>query len=491
MRMAKLPLKHQFIISFVLVLLLSFITTLGIWGAGFLIWRYLPVLPANYWEKKLPAIEKYIQQQGAVLLDPSHRSALEQVIPREGIQYQVLDKDGNICYGTIPDPVVGGGAELIRVLNTHRMTGGRLGSAVTVTRFVPLLANGRLAGAVALRYRLQATAANPSQKYWPGLLILLMGLAPFATVIFFTYWVARGFSRRLNRPVQELIAAAQRIRQQDLDFTISYEANNEIGQLSRAFETMRDELRQSLVRQWRVEEERREMITALAHDLRTPLTIIKGHVEGLLEGGKEHPDRLERYLQTINRNTGRVIRLVNEMRAVAEIDAPEYAVRCRPVDVPAYVTERAGFYREMAAAEGVHFLTRLDDQRPNNRPLALDTDRLAEVLDNLFSNSLRFTPRGGNITWEINLTETHLTMTFCDTGPGFAPEDLPYIFKKFYRGKCEDARSRDHSGLGLYIAKTLVEKHGGTIIAFNAPAGGACVKFTIPAVAPFNAGNER
>ncbi len=124
---------------------------------------------------------------------------------------------------------MGSGAELIQVLNTNRMTGGRWGSAVTVTKFVPLLENGNLAGAVALRYRLQATATRSGQKYWPGLLILGMGLAPFAVIIFFTYWMARGFSRRLHRPVQELIEAAQRIRQQDLDFTINYEANNEIG----------------------------------------------------------------------------------------------------------------------------------------------------------------------------------------------------------------------------------------------------------------------
>ncbi|WP_161485971.1 sensor histidine kinase [Desulfotomaculum copahuensis] len=482
MSIAKLPLKHQFMISFVLVLLLSFITTLGIWGAALLVWRQLPVLPANYYEKKLPAVEKYIQEQGVFLLDPARRTALEQVVPGEGMQYQVLDRDGNIRYGTIAGPVVGSGAELIRVLNTNKVTGDPF--AATVTRFVPLLANGHLAGAVALRYRLQATAANPGQKYWPGLLILGMGLAPFASFVFFTYWVARSFSRRLNRPVRELITAAQRIRRQDLDFTISYEANNEIGQLSRAFETMRDALRQSLVRQWRVEEERREMIAALTHDLRTPLTIIRGHVEGLLERGGEHPERLEKYLQTINRNTGRVIRLVNEMRAVAEIDAPEFTVNRRPVDIPAYVAEKAASYREMAMAEGTGFTARLDDQRANNRPLALDPDRLAEVLDNLFSNSLRFTPRGGNISWEVNLTETELTMTFCDSGPGFAPEDLPNVFKKFYRGAGESSRSKGHSGLGLYIAKTLVEKHGGTIAAFNAPAGGACVKISIPAVTP-------
>lgn len=477
---AKLPLKHQFMISFVLVLLLSFITTLGIWGAALLIWRQLPVLPANYYEKKLPAVEKYIQQQGAVLLDPARRAALEQVVPGKGMQYQVLDRNGNIRYGTIAGPVVGSGAELIQVLNTSKVTGDRLGFAATVTRFVPLLANGRLAGAVALRYRLQATATNPGQKHWPGLLMLGMGVAPFASFVFFTYWVARAFSRRLNRPVRELITAAQRIRRQDLDFTIGYEANNEIGQLSRAFETMRDVLRQSLVRQWRVEEERREMIAALAHDLRTPLTIIQGHVEGLLAGGGEHPERLEKYLQTINRNTGRVIRLVNEMRAVAEIDAPEFTVNRRPVDIPSYLAEKAASYREMAVAKGTGFTASLDDQRTNNRPLALDPDRLAEVLDNLFSNSLRFTPRGGNISWGVNLTETQLIMTFCDSGPGFTPEDLPRIFKKFYRG-AESSRSKGHSGLGLYIAKTLVEKHGGTIKAFNAPAGGACVEISIPA----------
>ena len=321
---------------------------------------------------------------------------------------------------------------------------------------------------------------DPGYKYLPGLIVLGMVLAPFVMIVFFTLLIARRFGRRLNRPVQDLVEAAQRIRRQDLDFTISYKANNEIGQLTQAFETMRRELRQSLVHQWRADEERREMVAALSHDLRTPLTIIQGHVEGLLTGGKEHPERLERYLQIIHQNVKRVSDLVNEMRTVSEIDEPQLAIERHPVDIHVYLQEKAAAYRETAALKGVGFLIRIADQRPDNKPLLVDPNRLAEVFDNLFSNSLRFTPRGGRITWTVNLTDIELSMTFCDTGPGFDPKDLPHVFEKSYRGANESKRTQGHFGMGLYIAKTLVEKHGGRITAYNAAGGGACVELALP-----------
>lgn len=472
--------KRQFIFYFSLVIGLSFILTAAVWGL--VVWLMFQgeadwIRPANYYEKKIPGIWQVVAAEGDNLLQEGGRSALEQVIDGTGISYAIVDRYGTPVYGTLTDPRIDSGRELIERLNSTKM----IDSNHARTMMPIVNAAGEFEGAVVLTYVLAVTATDEASNPYVSLLGTLIILLPFLLIIVFTWLFGRRFSRQLNQPIQELIEGTKRVQRRDLDFSFSYEGTSEIAQLVKAFDEMRRELYSSLQREWKLEQERRDMVAALAHDLRTPLAIVQGHVEGLLEGGAERPDRLYRYLATIDKNTKRAARLVQEMNTVSAMETPEFQLNRRAVDVRVFMEEKASDIERLCGEQHIHFTYDLEDKRKEQASVLFDPDRLSQLLDNLFANSVQFTPAGGTISWRTELAEHKLVMQIMDTGPGFPAHALDIVFDKFVQGDTSRSRHKGHAGLGLYMAKLLTEKHGGVILASNLDVGGACVTVTLPA----------
>ena len=203
------------------------------------------------------------------------------VIPLEGIDYQVVDKDGNILFGSISERYVKNQKELLNSFNTN------LYDQKKIVKFYPTFdGNGEQIGAIGFRYKLTVAASNPKSQ---GIIIMigfLFLVSPFVYFYVLSYLIGRRFSKKIEQPFNHLMLGARKIQNHDLDFRlVESKSAKELNQLVRAFEDMRIALKDSLLRQWQLEEERKEMVAAIAHDLRTPLTIIHGHVEGLLDGG--------------------------------------------------------------------------------------------------------------------------------------------------------------------------------------------------------------
>lgn len=298
--------------------------------------------------------------------------------------------------------------------------------------------------------------------------------------ILFFAWL---MGRRVSQPVNELMQAVEKIRQQDLDFTITYSARNELGDLCYAFNELRRELRESLEREWRKQEEMRTMVAALAHDLRTPVTIIQGHVEGLAraEAGEKRNQRLERYLPVLEASSQRMTRLLNDMLLVSSLEQTSFVIQPRPVVLEKELARRADVYTLQAAASGITFVYEFQNRAADPSPVILDLDRIEQVLDNLFDNATRHTPANGEICLTCIREPRYVMFVLRDSGSGIAPEDLPHVWEKFYRGQAAaDETSQKTTGLGLYICKLLVERHGGTITLQNRPAGGCEVAVCLP-----------
>jgi len=325
-------------------------------------------------------------------------------------------------------------------------------------------------------------ASVPSLNVWTLWLAIAIPFVVLIIAILFFAWL---MGRKVSQPVNELMQAVEKIRQQDLDFTITYSARNELGDLCSAFNELRGELQQSLEREWRKQEEMRMMISALSHDLRTPVTIIQGHIEGLVraEAGEKRNQRLERYLPVLEANGQRMIRMLNDMLLVSMLEQTSFVIQPQPVVLEKELARKAHIYTLQAAASGITFQYSLQNPAADPSPVMLDLHRIEQVLDNLFENALRYTPANG---W-IHLTCTHnshyLVFSLHDSGSGIVPEDLPHIWKKFYRGQtAPDGKSSKTTGLGLYTCKLLVERHGGTIALQNHPAGGCEVTVCLPEV---------
>ncbi|MCQ4088044.1 HAMP domain-containing sensor histidine kinase [Saccharibacillus sp. JS10] len=480
-------------------LLLSILATLLTWAVGFvLLIVFGSVLrPANYYENQIPEIVSRLQTVENVVA-PTSRSAVEKIVPGEGIGYAVYNIFGEQVYGSfeLSEPMrIEGTADLLKRLNRQVPSDGYY------VRYEPLTeADGRFVGAIALRYKLTVAASNPSWSIPVLFGGLLMAAAPFLYLYRFAMQGGRKLSRRLEQPFARLIEGAEKIREHDLDFSLERGGTRvrELNQLLAAFEQMREALEEALRREWESERERRDMIAAVAHDLGTPLSVIRGHAELLIEVNARHPERATRYAQTILGAVDRSIRLTADLSEAANVERPDFILYPESVDLEAIVRAKAREYAFLCRRSGVAFEVNICDRREEGKRslLWLDQNQINRVLDNLIGNALRYSPEGGKIQLVLDIHSGEAEFEVRDEGQGFAEAEAGRIFEKFYRedaSRSSDARLNDgaHSGLGLFIARTIVRRHGGEIAARNLPNRGAAVRFSVAELDAESHGNKQ
>ena len=473
--LAKKPLRTQFITTFVLILTLSLIATILTYYGGyraFIFLEYDRVYPANHFEKQIPEIEAEIRQLGTTVFGEEKR--LEQLIPAEGIRYQVVDEHGAIVYGTNQVRLIESRENLYTRINKTEGVGG------TYFTIIPIFSNkSELKGAVSLAYKLTPHYPHFTDRLWLMPLGYLVVLSPFIFIILFTVFFARKLARNIGRPVNLLIDASNKVKNQDLDFSIGYKADNELGKLCTAFDDMKNELKESLIAQWRVEQEKHEMVAALAHDLKTPFSLIQGYSEALLDDESDS-EKTSRYLGVILENARKGAGLVTEMLYAAELTDSAYESPTMLIDLKSFLESKITQFRELADFKEIQVRLDIDLDDRTEKTCRLDPSKLERILDNIVMNSLHHTPKGGCIHIIAEVEACGLKMTVSDTGKGFSNQDLAHLFDKFYRGDKGRSAVGGNSGLGLYIVKKIIDIQGGTIKAFNKTEG-ACIEFTLPA----------
>ncbi|NUU74079.1 HAMP domain-containing sensor histidine kinase [Paenibacillus xylanilyticus] len=477
------PIKKQLVWAFVLVMVISILLTLLTWAAGVsFLFSNQWLQPANYYESQIPEIQQKVQEQARHKIqwtDTANQAKLEQLLPPEGITYQVVDTRGTRRYGTIQEQVLENETDLLSRLNSKTVTDSTLGFGGLVTLISPLSGErGTYSGALVLQYRLETSPSPSVSPVWTNTFLVLMLASPFVYIAAATWFMAGRVGRNVKRPIEDLILASKRIKEQDLDFALDNHAPNELGLLSASFEDMRKELKSALTREWKLQQERSELMGAISHDFRTPMTVIQGHVELLKDSPKhvvQNAESISSHLDVIDHNVKRINRLIQDMTVAAGTDFDYFPLRREPVDPSSFWEMKQREVRFLCSSQGVQSEFRLVDRRLHtSSPLLLDVQRVGQVLDNLVANSLRYVPPKGEIRLDVDIQNSSLMqVTVCDTGPGFTEADLQHLFDQFYHGH------QGQTGLGLFTAKRIVEKHGGTINAGNLPKGGACITFTL------------
>jgi len=259
-------------------------------------------------------------------------------------------------------------------------------------------------------------------------------------------------ARTLSRPIRELTSATRAVAQGELDQVVPVRSEDELGELAASFNQMSADL-------LRARELRRQMTADIAHDLRTPLSIILGHSEALSEGVL--PPSAETY-QIMHEEAQRLSRMVDELRTLSLAEAGELDLTLRPVAPVELLNRTMAAYSPQAEKKGVELLLKVEDNLPD---VEVDPDRIAQVLDNLVSNALRYTPDGGRVKLSARVERSQVQLIVEDSGPGVPEEEIPYIFARFYRGDKARPRQEGSSGLGLAIARSIVVAHGGQISA--------------------------
>ena len=284
-----------------------------------------------------------------------------------------------------------------------------------------------------------------------GLVILFGGLAI----------LARGL-RRAAVPLSDVMEAADRVAAGDHDVQVPERGPRRFRRLARSFNAMTERLRAS-------ERERRNLIADVAHELRTPLTVIQGQAEGLLDG--LYPADRE-HLEPLLEETRVMSRLLNDLLTLSTAEAGALRLHREPVQPHTLVREAEEAFEGPAAVAGVTLESHVAPDLPM---VDVDSVRIGEVLANLLSNALRHTPSGGLVSISADPADSGVAFVVKDTGSGIAPDALPHVFDRFAKGPDSSG-----AGLGLAIAKSLVQAHSGTISAKSQTDAGTTMRFVLP-----------
>ena len=304
-----------------------------------------------------------------------------------------------------------------------------------------------------------------------GLLLLLLAFAAVISLAF-AYVVAGA----LTAQIQELSAASRRLAAGELETRVGQHGGDEIGQLAASFDDMAERLEQAFTRQRALENSRRELISAVSHDLRTPLATTRAMVEALADGVVAEPADVQRYLKLILQETQHLSGLIDDLFELSQIDSGALRLHRMPLDVTELVAETVAAYQLAASERAI----RLEDECAEAPRIEADPERLQRVLRNLLDNALRYTPSEGVIQVRASVQADCVQLSVDDSGPGVPPAEMERIFERFYRGEPSRRRDSGGTGLGLAIARGLVQAHHGRIWAEPSALGGVSVRMQLP-----------
>jgi signal transduction histidine kinase len=292
--------------------------------------------------------------------------------------------------------------------------------------------------------------------------------------------LALEMGRSLTSSIGELAQGASRMAAGDLQVRVPVHGRDELAELAQTFNSMAAGLEESMARQRDLERTRRELVAAVSHDLRTPLASVRASVEALLDGVVTDATTVDRYLRTVRAEVERLASLIDDLFELSQIDAGALRLNLEETYLSDLVSDTLEALQPHAQQKQVILAGEVDDDVP---PVLADPRRLQRVLYNLVQNALRHTPADGTVFLEARNTGAEITVTVADGCDGIAEEERRRVFEPFYRGDRSRQRHGDGAGLGLSIAKGIVEAHGGRIWVEPGHRVGCRFSFALPKMA--------
>ena len=331
---------------------------------------------------------------------------------------------------------------------------GRLAVSFLVSTVLPILL-------MFLFYRGQTTLTSA--------ILLLAGAG-----VFFIFWIYLG----IVAPMDELKKAAKRIEDGDLDFTLEAETNDEFGQLMQAFDEMRMRLKETSEEKIRNDTENKELISNIAHDLKTPLTTIKGYSEGILDGIAQSPEMHKKYIQTIYNKANDMDRLIDELNYYAKIETNKIPYNFQRINVGEYFADCADEIGLDMESQGILFA--YDNDVDENVEMIADPEQLRKVINNIVSNSVKYMDKEvPSVGIRIRDVGDFIQVDLSDNGKGIAQGDIPYIFERFFRADSSRNSMQGGSGIGISVVRKIIEDSGGRVWATSTEGSGTTIHFVL------------
>lgn len=306
---------------------------------------------------------------------------------------------------------------------------------------------------------------------WFSIFVILVVIAAALT-----RWIGRG----VFSPINELKIGMHEISNGNFNYSLTSETDGEIGELYENYENMRLKLKENVEMAVENETRNRELITNISHDLKTPITAIKGYVEGIMDGVADTPEKMDKYIKTVYNKANDMDRLINELTFYSRVDTNRIPYTFLRLNVRDYFNdciEEVGLDLESKGIE-LNYTNMTD---ADTRIIA-DPEQLKRVINNIISNSVKYKDSGkGKCVIDFRIIDEGdgIRIEIEDNGRGIPAKDLPYVFDRFYRSDASRNSSKGGSGIGLSIVKKIVEDHGGYIWATSKEDEGTCMHFVI------------
>lgn len=284
--------------------------------------------------------------------------------------------------------------------------------------------------------------------------------------------------RSIAVPLVKLKKATKNIKEGNLDFVLEVEGNDEFSQLCQDFEEMRKRLKESTEEKILMDKENKELISNISHDLKTPITAVKGYVEGIMDGVADTPEKMDRYIRTIYNKANDMDRLINELTFYSKIDTNRIPYTFNKINVREYFddcVEEVGLDLEYKNIELSYF-----NSVENDVLVIADAEQLKRVINNIVGNSIKYMDKPkGYISIRVKDVGDFIQVEIEDNGRGIAAKDLPAIFDRFFRADASRNSSKGGSGIGLSIVRKIIEDHGGKIWANSKLGCGTVMYFVL------------
>ena len=311
------------------------------------------------------------------------------------------------------------------------------------------------------------------QQFFTDMLLCIVLILVFTASILI-FWIYKS----IMRPLGKMEVAARRIKEGNLDFELKAESDDELGQLSMSLEDMRKRLKDNAEEKVSYDKENKELISNISHDLKTPITAIKGYVEGIIDGVADTQEKMDRYIRTIYNKANEMDTLINELTLYSQIDTNRIPYNFNRILVSDYFedcVEELTLDLENKGIGLAYFNYAEEDMQ-----IIADPEQLKRVIHNIVGNSVKYLDKQkGFINIRVRDVGDFIQVEIEDNGKGIAAKDLPYIFDRFYRTDTSRNSATGGSGIGLSIVKKIIEDHGGSIWATSKEHTGTIMYFVI------------
>ena len=445
---------RTFFVQYLLTLLVGFllIVLIGV-GLFFISWKTGSIISVRDVEANIESKKTEIASAKTVSAD---------LIP-ETCKYAVVSKSGEFLSGGMTKPEANAAWSVIQ--SGRRTSGISLMTGINAKCYFPIERRNEIC--IVEYSALSQFSAEFLRKHLPAPEIVLFWTI-LAAILAEIILLSRLYGRKISRKLIPLQTATEKIQNKDLEFEVQYSGIQEIDAALQSLESMKTELKRSLETQWKIEQTRKTQISALAHDIKTPLTVIRGNAEMLNDTNQTEEQR--EFTHYILKNANQMEQYVQMLIELSKAEAG-YLLRRENVNTRAFLDE---LYSQIHALVSIKHLKIGLEEKNLPEIINLDSSLMQRAIMNIVSNAVDYSQDGGLIQFFVSAEKHKFRFTVMDSGKGFSAEDLENAAMQFYQGDSSRS-SKSHYGMGLFIADSIVRQHGGSLNIANSAKGGGMV----------------